>query len=222
MFPGALTGIFNFTRSRLAYPPCNRQRKRRETLWTRNALDQLEHTSESVLMHSVAPLQPTLWRTCRAIANRTRLQMFHLLLQQPGQTVSAVANQMRQPLSLASKYLRALEARGLLTAHRTGRWVEYRPSPATSPSVTAGLVAALRATFQRQPKPVETIFRLATAFTHPRRIEIFRVLQAGPCDLGQLRAATGISAWALLRHLKKLEARGFVTQRGSLYALVHR
>ncbi|MBM3892742.1 MAG: ArsR family transcriptional regulator, partial [Verrucomicrobia bacterium] len=46
--------------------------------------------------------------------------------------------------------------------------------------------------------------------------------QAGPRDLGQLRAATGISAWALLRHLKKLEARGFVTQRGSLYALVHR
>jgi len=173
-------------------------------------------------MHSVAPLQPTLWRTCRVIANRTRLQMFHLLLQQPGQTVSAVAKHLHQPLSLTSEYLRALEARGLLTAHRTGRWVEYRPNPATSPNVTAGLAAALRTAFQRHPRPVETIFRLATAFTHPRRVEICRVLQTGPHDLGQLRAATGISSWALLRHLKKLEARGFVTRHGSLYALVHR
>jgi DNA-binding IclR family transcriptional regulator len=69
--------------------------------------------------------------------------MLHLLLHQPGQTVSAVAKHLRQPLSLTSEYLRALEARGLLTAHRVGRWVEYRPSLATSPSVTAGLVAVL-------------------------------------------------------------------------------
>ena len=168
-------------------------------------------------MQTASPLQPTLWRTCRAIANRTRLQMFGLLLQQPGQTVSAIAKHLGQPLSLTSEYLRVLEGRGLLTARRVGRWVEYRPSPAAAPNATAGLVAALRATFKRESQPVETVFRLATAFTHPRRIEVLRLLHAGPRTSGQLRTTTRISGWALLRHLRKLEARGFVAQRGKFY-----
>jgi hypothetical protein len=35
--------------------------------------------------------QPTLWRTCRVLANRKRLQTLALLIQQPNQTVSTVA-----------------------------------------------------------------------------------------------------------------------------------
>ncbi|MBI5383616.1 MAG: hypothetical protein HZA90_02905 [Verrucomicrobia bacterium] len=173
-------------------------------------------------MQSVAPPQPTLWRTCRVLANPLRLQMFGLLLRRPGQTVSAVADHLHQPLALTSLYLRALEARSLLTVRRTGRWVSYRPSPATEPSPSAGLLVALRAAFQHEAEPVETIFRLATAFTHPRRIELFRLLKTGPRKLGQLRAAAHISAWASLRHLKKLEARGFITRQEGLYAVAER
>jgi predicted ArsR family transcriptional regulator len=185
----------------------------------KSPLDENEHTSESVLMGTVPRLQPTLWRTCRAIANRRRLQIFGLLVQEPDQTVSAVARHLRLPLSVASEYLRALEARGLLTAHRAGRFVKYRPGSLTSQNAAGRVVAVLRAAFQRETGPVERIFKLATAFTHPRRVELFRLLQSGPCKLGQLRAATRISAWALLRHLRKLEARGFVVQRGALYAV---
>ena len=123
------------------------------------------------------------------------------------------------PWALTSLYLLALEARGLLSPRRVGRLVSYRPGAATGPSTAAGLVAALRASFQREAEPIGTIFRLATAFTHPRRIELFRLLQTGPRTLGQLRAAAHISGWALLRHLKKLEARGFITQREGLYAV---
>ena len=53
-------------------------------------------------MTNAHPLQPTLWRTCRVIANRTRLQILALLLRQPGQTVSAVAAHLGRPLSLTS------------------------------------------------------------------------------------------------------------------------
>ncbi|MBM3889971.1 MAG: helix-turn-helix transcriptional regulator, partial [Verrucomicrobia bacterium] len=67
------------------------------------------------------PLRPTLWRTCRVIANPTRLKIFALLAEQPGQTVSGVADRLKLPLSEASESLRALEARGLLTARREGR-----------------------------------------------------------------------------------------------------
>ncbi len=166
--------------------------------------------------------QPTLWRTCRAIANHTRLRIFGLLAQQPGQTVSAVAARLQQPLSVASESLRALEARGLLTARRVGRRVEYRPSPAASGSRARGLVAAMQSAFHRETQPAQTLFKLATAFTHPRRIEIFRALHTTPRTFGELQAATGISGQALHRHLRKLEARGFVRCDLGLYRVVQR
>src|SRR2546421_4014919 len=72
--------------------------------------------------------QPTLWRTCRVLANRKRLQMLALLIRQPNQTVSTVAHQMRLSLPAASQYLRALEGRGLLTCRRVGLQVGYRPA----------------------------------------------------------------------------------------------
>jgi len=197
-----------------------RLRNSRRPAKTQPALDRTEHSSESVHMPTTLPLQPTLWRTCRVLANRTRLEMFRLLVQEPGQKVCAVARRLGRPRSLTSEYLRALEARGLLTARRVGRCVEYRLSCATNGSASACLVTALRALFQRETTAVEVVFRLATAFTHPRRVEIFRVLQNGPHSLGQLRAKTRISAWALVRHLRKLEARDFITQQGGLYAAV--
>jgi hypothetical protein len=40
----------------------------------------LVHTFESVHMQTVLPLHAALWRTCRGIANRTRLQIFGLLI----------------------------------------------------------------------------------------------------------------------------------------------
>jgi predicted ArsR family transcriptional regulator len=67
--------------------------------------------------------------------------------------------------------------------------------------------------FEQNSDPIQTIFKAATAFTHPRRIEIFRAVKNGSQTLEQLRAVTRISAPALRRHLKKLEARGFVRCR---------
>jgi DNA-binding transcriptional ArsR family regulator len=152
--------------------------------------------------------QPTLWRTCRVLANRKRLQTLALLIRQPNQTVSAIAERMSLSVPTASRYLRALEARGLLTCRRVGRRVEYRPSAGTSEGA-AEIVKALRLVFRRRAQPIEAIFKLATAFTHPRRIEVFRALTNGADSLAKLQAATHMPARALSRHLAKLEARGF-------------
>ncbi|MBI4660812.1 MAG: helix-turn-helix domain-containing protein [Verrucomicrobia bacterium] len=170
-------------------------------------------------MSAATNLQPTLWRTCRAIANRRRLRIFGWLVKQPDQTVSAVAHHLRLPLSLTSVYLRTLEARGLLTSRRVGRWVKYHAGSATAQHPASALAASLTLAFLQEAKPVETIFRLATAFTHPRRIEVFRVFHQGPWRASQVRAATHISSWALLRHLRKLESRGFIVRQGSQYAV---
>jgi DNA-binding transcriptional ArsR family regulator len=167
-------------------------------------------------------LHPTLWRTCRVIANRNRLKIFRLLIDEPGLTVSAVAERLGVSVPAASEYLRALESRGLLTTRRVGRWVKYQCAGGGSESSGAVLATALRAAFREDNNALEAIFRAATAFTHPRRIEIYRAVQAGAVTLAQAQAATRIPAWALLRHFQKLETRGFITCQFGRYAVVSR
>lgn len=173
-------------------------------------------------MPASPPLQPTLWRTCRVLANRHRLKILGLLVQSPELTVSGVAERLELSLPVASQYLRALEARGLLAVRRVGRRVQYRLNIASAIEPARELAAAVRLAFQRDAAPVEALFRLATTFTHPRRIEIFRALAAEARTTGQLQAVTRISAAALFRHRRKLEARGFVAEHQGLYAVANR
>jgi DNA-binding transcriptional ArsR family regulator len=147
--------------------------------------------------------------------------MLQVIAQRPGLTVAAVARRLDLPLSLVSTYLRALESRGLLRVRRAGRHVEYRLA-ARGTGPPAELVATLRRTFRRGGRPADTMFRMATAFTHPRRIVIFRALHAKRLTFQELRAATGIPAPALVRHLRKLMDRRFVSRTGGRYSRVPR
>ena len=171
------------------------------------------------MKRSSPPLrQPTLWRTCRVLANRKRLQILALLARNPAQSVSSVAERMKLSRPTASQYLRALEARGVLTCRRVRSRVEYRLAEARSGSSADQIVAAVRPGFGRGGGRLERLFKLATAFTHPRRVEVFRAISEGADSFGRIQAATGISALALQRHLAKLEARGFIADRNEAYA----
>jgi len=175
-------------------------------------------------MLSNSDLRPTLWRTCRVLANHNRLRIFHSLLLQPDQTVSAIANRFKLSLPIASESLRLLESRSLLTARRTGKYVKYRVVPTSRSNPKSRLLAELTAIFHKRTssKASDTIFQVVTAFTHPRRIEIFRALRMRPRTFDQVQAATGISVLALSRHLRKLEARRFIECRDGLYTVVRR
>jgi DNA-binding transcriptional ArsR family regulator len=153
------------------------------------------------------------------LANRRRLQIFRLLVHERCLTVSAVAQRLKLVLPVASQYLRGLEARGFLEARRVADRVYYGLSAADALRPAQLLVPALRVALRGDSGSVEKVFKLATAFTHPRRIEIFRALERGGRTVGQLRALTGISRFALGRHLAKLEARGFVVGRAGSYAV---
>src|SRR5437667_12654344 len=117
--------------------------------------------------------QPTLWRTCRVLANRERLQIVAHLARQTTQTVSSVARHVKLSLPTASQYLRALEARGLLTCRRVGPRVEYCLAYGRSEGAAKRIVAALRLVLGRAGDRFERVFKSATAFTHPRRVELF-------------------------------------------------
>jgi DNA-binding transcriptional ArsR family regulator len=143
--------------------------------------------------------------------------MLRTLLEQPDQTVSDVARRLNVPVSVTSQYLRALNARGLLETRRSGRYVQYRPTPDKSIPEAKSLLEGLRESFARERAPIDVIFRLATAFTHPRRVEMVRALQGDGLTPDGLREKTGISQPALRRHLGKLIVRGFVVREKKVY-----
>jgi len=195
-----------------------------------SGLAPIPHTLQSVRMpaapESPKDLRPTLWRTCRTLANRQRLRMIELLLSEPDQPVSKVAESLGMSTGTASQYLRLLNSRGLLRATRVSRWVVYRLAANDSIPGTGELLGALESTFKRARDPIETVFRLATAFTHPRRIEIVRALGDTTLGLVELKRRTGISSEALQRHLGKLEERGVIARQpkgtGKAYRLGRR
>lgn len=162
-------------------------------------------------------LAPTLWRTCRALANRRRLRLVPLFMSHDELTVSAVARLAVIPMSSASEYLRTLNARGLLEARRVGPDVRYRLQADPTVSHADALVEALRTTFRTSREPVRKAFAALTGFTHPRRIAVVQALGRETLPLKDIRRRTGICAQALLRHLVKLERRGYVVKTHELY-----
>lgn len=154
--------------------------------------------------------RPTLWRTCRVLANSTRLRLFAQLMRQQPQTVLQLGESLALTPPVASQSLRALEARGLLKVRRVQRRVEYRIPGGNEAGVSVELVSALRGTLLHDTRSVEQVIRIATAFTHPTRIEIYQQLHSGPLTQVELKTKLGVSWPALSRHLAKLLRRGYV------------
>jgi DNA-binding transcriptional ArsR family regulator len=164
---------------------------------------------------ALAKLQPTLWRTCRVLANRTRLKIFAVVMRQPGLPVSRVASRVGLARPIASMYLRALESRGLLEVQRQGRWARYRLKQKPMEGSAGPLVGALAASIKSGPNSFDALYRSAAVFANPGRVAVFRNLSGKPMSLAQLRSVTHLSLRTLFRHVKKLEARGFLARKGS-------
>jgi DNA-binding transcriptional ArsR family regulator len=164
-------------------------------------------------------LHPTLWRTCRIIANETRLVLLWHLFNEGELTVTQLMERAGIAEPIASNQLRALSARGLISCRRRKTHVLYRAEANDAVRHAPLLLSALDECHQ-QAMPFKHVIWQATAFTHERRIEIVRTLNAGPLTLGALGFATGISCPALSRHLKKLQARGFIRLKSSSYLIV--
>ena len=132
--------------------------------------------------------------------------------------VSDVARALRLSRPAASQYLRALEATGLVEASRVRRSVVYEISRNGEAGVRE-LSRALTLGLGRG-KGIETVFKLTTAFANPGRIEVFHALQKRPKSVAELNSSMAWTAQTLLRHLRKLESRGFVRSAGEKFQAV--
>lgn len=165
-------------------------------------------------------LYPTIWRTCRVLSNQRRLACLRAVLLNPGDTVGELAHTAALPEDQASLCLRALQARGLLRARRESRWVHYYPLPDPLVPTAAPILAAMEKALLKEKLSETQLIRCLTAFTHPRRLTVLRVLlQNGPTPFMALARKCRISQTALSRHLRKLLERQMVLDGGQGWTL---
>jgi DNA-binding transcriptional ArsR family regulator len=154
--------------------------------------------------------QPTLWRTCRVLANESRLTLLYLLLDYHELCNRDLANITGLSEPQVSIHLRLLNSRGLIRQHR--RKMNLLSSPQANLEIEAAdlLMRALTECHSRAI-PVQNLFRQVTAFTHARRIELVQHIPPTGIQKEVLSETTGIALSSVNRHLKKLKARNFVT-----------
>lgn len=146
------------------------------------------------------------------LAHVNRLACLKVIFEHPSSSVGEVAGSLRVPVNQASLFLRALQARGLIRAHRQSRWVYYEPFPDPLVPGSRLILKTLKGALLDEKRSEGDIRRTLTGFTHPRRLAILRHLQRNrSASVEELAVSTQISLPALSRHLSKLEARQLVS-----------
>jgi len=141
-------------------------------------------------------MRPTLWRSCRVLANERRLRLLKSVLVMGPLSVSEAAGKNKLPLSITSTYLRQLNARGFLRVSRQGSNVYYTVGSDPLVQHAEILLASICDAIQACSKACEfhrVIYALTTC-TCPRRIKLVRNIAKTPdMDCETLRRETGMS-----------------------------
>jgi len=175
---------------------------------------------ESAITQSQEAYHPTVWRTCRILANPIRLRCLKSVLEESSSTVGEIAERTQVSVCRASECLRALQARGLIRAKRESRWVRYAAVPDPLVAGTRPLVTALRRVLLKENQKEAAVMRTLTGFTHPRRLAILGLLQkSSPLYAEDIAAITRISPCAFSRHARKLQVRGLAEYDGGKWSL---
>ena len=173
-------------------------------------------------------LKPTLWRTCRALMNPMRLNMLRLALEGNGcLCVRDYARGLGLPDSIASIYLRQLNARGLIGVRRDRIKVFYNAEQDRTLPDSAAIQKSLALYFAGDPQEGwETeIMTILRAFSHFNRLAILIRLADAPATLDDLFDAMGVCVKSVYHHLAFLSAASLIREekfyrRPSVFHLV--
>ena len=162
-------------------------------------------------------LKPTIWRTARALANDKRLNLLRLVAKSEGKVdVTRLAKEAKLPKPIASNYLRALNARGLISVVRVKAFVYYGTESDRSLPTAIAIQKAFARLFAQPSLPKNWTRRLIPLFkgyAHPRREKIVKILhESQPISSEQLSRVSDIPKPSLLRHLYTLTSGGIVEQ----------
>lgn len=153
-------------------------------------------------------LNPTLWRTCRMLANARRLRIIHQLIGKDPQTLTQLATACKMSVPACSQYTRQITARGLCREVRKGRFAYFDLCADPSIPYAASLLKAVIASLKHAKPNYKGQIADLTAYTHVSRIRIVRhIAQHGVCRTCEMKSGLHISKPALIRHINKLTRR---------------
>ena len=159
-------------------------------------------------------LNPTLWRTCRALMNDIRLRLlWAVVMNDDALNVTGIARLLgiRQPV--ATNGLRALQARGLIGVRRERYSVYYNLDEDRSLPDAARLRNAFILYFESTELQDGWTGRMMTwlrAFTHFNRLAMLRRLAVGEATKAELETAAGVVVKTVEHHLRILVRAGLV------------
>jgi len=159
-------------------------------------------------------LKPTLWRTCRVLANEMRLDMLRYVISQQRTNVGDVARHFSISGSMASQYLRQLNSRGLIRREKVNAFVFYTPEANRSICSAGYLLAALETSLADHENDNDRLIRILTGFTHPHRLTIMKSIGTGSKTWSDLISSCKMTIPSARRHLNKLIDRGIVEAKG--------
>jgi DNA-binding transcriptional ArsR family regulator len=183
----------------------------------------------------------TVTRVCRAMASPPRLRILYHLALEPELPATEAVRRAALVQPRGSSHLRVLETTGLIRHRRSGARVYYAlpegepehtgfpplellrrafddPGWATQRWPEATFLHLSPDAVRRVPEEIgrlfDIVFDAATAFASVRRLQILRLLtQRGACRNAEITSELKISPPARVRHLDKLERRGYVRER---------
>lgn len=173
-------------------------------------------------------LRPTLWRTCRALMNETRLKMLRMAIENEGALcVRDYARNLNIPDPIASIYLRQLNARGIIGVKRDHIKVFYNGEKDKSLPDAIAIQEAFMEYFASGVNIgwEEEVMTILRAFSHFNRLAILIRLARGPALLSELYDSMGVCVKSAYHHLGFLQAAGLlhetrVYHRPSVFELV--
>ena len=159
------------------------------------------------------PLNPTLWRTCKMLAGKTRIRLLRQLHAPVELSVSALGRRVGIREPAASQELRRIQSRGLLQAERRGQHVIYRMAADAQVATAGPLLKAIRSAFACFPhERDEDMCVIAAGLSNERRIQILRALRKDHATLHDVRRDLKIPSYPFAMHLNILQASGFVVR----------
>lgn len=161
-----------------------------------------------------------IWKTCRVLANQSRLRILKRLMERTELCVTEVAEFEGLTPVVASEHLRLLHESGFLKQTRESKWTFYSVVSVPELAVSKKIFKPLKKQLSGNEKQIQKIFKSATAFTHPRRIEVIKNLNGSPRAFEELRDQCDFSFSAMNRHLEKLCSRGLVQKKSEEYELL--
>lgn len=165
------------------------------------------------------PLSPTLWRTCRVLSGRVRLDLLRRVILRPGLNVSELAKEAGVGISDASQELRRIQSRGLIRRTSRGPAIVYTPVSDPLVPSAAPLLRVLKYLWPTERSDDPHIERIAKGLASERRVALVRILSKQPASMEELSGRLRTAPSNLTRHLAILRQTGWLFREGRSYRL---